>query len=254
MATQIGAQMFTVQDYCKRPSDIARTCQQLKKIGYGAVQASALGPIDTAELKKILDGEGLICASTHMSLEELNDTDKCLSYHQTLDCHYTALGGFHSDRTEDWSQFAKDFTDVARKLADGGLHVGYHNHSHEWALLDTSRPINILTEQCGPEVYFEIDTYWVAHAGADPSAWINVIAALGPGRIPSVHLKDIQISAERQQKMSEVGAGNLNWPAILAACRNASVQWYLVERDAGDLDPFESLKISLDNLRAMGLE
>ena len=53
--------------------------------------------------------------------------------------------------------------------------------------------------------------------------------------------------------MCEVGSGNLNWPRILDACRRAGVEWYLVERDSGDLDPFDSLKVSLDNLRAMGL-
>ena len=57
----------------------------------------------------------------------------------------------------------------------------------------------------------------------------------------------------KQQKMCEIGSGNLNWPRILDSCKKAKVEWYLVERDHGDLDPFESLRISLENMRAMGL-
>ena len=57
-----------------------------------------------------------------------------------------------------------------------------------------------------------------------------------------------------EQIMAEVGEGNLDWPGILAAAKNAGVQWYIVEQDTCQRDPFESLKISLDNLKAMGLE
>jgi hypothetical protein len=53
--------------------------------------------------------------------------------------------------------------------------------------------------------------------------------------------------------MCEVGSGNLNWPAINAASSSAGVEWYLVERDSGDLDPFESLEISVRQMREMGL-
>jgi len=49
-----------------------------------------------------------------------------------------------------------------------------------------------------------------------------------------------------------VGAGNLNWPRILQACQTAGVQCLAIERDHGDLDPFESLRISRENLLAMG--
>jgi sugar phosphate isomerase/epimerase len=56
------------------------------------------------------------------------------------------------------------------------------------------------------------------------------------------------------QTMAEVGEGNLNWSTILPACRAAGVQWYAVEQDVCQRDPFESLKISYNNLKAMGLE
>ena len=99
----------------------------------------------------------------------------------------------------------------------------------------------------------ELDTYWVQHGGADPAAWIRRLK----GRMPVVHLKDMTVSAEGwnvKQLMAEVGEGNLNWPAILDACHAAGVRWYAVEQDICPRDPFESLKISYENLRKMGLE
>jgi len=53
--------------------------------------------------------------------------------------------------------------------------------------------------------------------------------------------------------MAEVGEGNLNWPRIVAACKKAGVEWYIVEQDTCERDPFESLAISLRNIKAMGI-
>jgi hypothetical protein len=55
------------------------------------------------------------------------------------------------------------------------------------------------------------------------------------------------------QIMAEVGEGNLNWETILKACETAEVEWYAVEQDICQRDPFESLAISYNNLHAMGL-
>ncbi len=95
----------------------------------------------------------------------------------------------------------------------------------------------------------EIDIYWVQHGGSDPAAWIEKVSQ----RMPVVHLKDMVI-LDNTQTMAEVGEGNLNWKRILSACKQADVEWYAVEQDVCQRDPFESLKISYDNLRAMGVE
>lgn len=262
MATQIGAQLFTLRDHCKTVADFTKTCARLKDMGFGAVQVSAVGIEDPAEIKKVLDDHGLVCAATHYSLDNLKDSAKALDYHRTLDCELTAIGGFgHGGRSkEEWSAFAKQYSDISKSLAPEGLRVGYHNHSHELApfgLADhpekidpCETPMQLIFDECDDAVWFEIDVYWIAHGGADPALWIEKCN----GRIPAIHVKDMTITPDREQKMCEVGAGNLNWPTILTACKRAGVKWYLIERDRGDLDPFDSLKISLENLRSWGLE
>ncbi len=69
-----------------------------------------------------------------------------------------------------------------------------------------------------------------------------------------IHLKDMAVLADRSQRLAEVGEGNLNWPPLLEACREAGVVWYLVEQDnCYESDPFDCLHTSLKNLRAMDL-
>jgi sugar phosphate isomerase/epimerase len=73
------------------------------------------------------------------------------------------------------------------------------------------------------------------------------------GRADLLHVKDMAIKA-REQLFAEVGEGNLNWPAIMAAAADAGTQWYIVEQDTCQRDPFEALAISFKNLQGMGLK
>jgi sugar phosphate isomerase/epimerase len=96
----------------------------------------------------------------------------------------------------------------------------------------------------------ELDVYWIQAGGGDPADWIRRCA----GRQPLLHLKDMTVGPGREPRMAEIGEGNLNWPAILAAAAESGVEWYLVEQDhCYGRDPFESLAISYRNLRGMGL-
>ncbi|MDA0989784.1 MAG: sugar phosphate isomerase/epimerase [Verrucomicrobia bacterium] len=252
-STLIGAQMYTLRDHCKTPGDIAASCARVKAMGYDGIQASALGPIEPAELKRILDGEGLACAATHTNPDRLrNETRQVIEEHQLWNCRYTAIGGFFPGADTAWNRdlwltFAQGFNDTAATLKGSDLYLGYHNHSHELAPIEDQTPLDLLVRELDPAIWFEIDTYWIAHGGGDPAAWIDRVA----GRIPCVHVKDLTITRGREHKMCEVGDGNLNWPRILTACASAGVDWYLVERDSGDMDPFESLARSHDNLRQM---
>ena len=245
----IGAQMYTLRDHCKTPADIARSCARVKAMGYDGIQASALGPIEPTELKRILDGEGLHCAATHTGLDAMRSSpQKVIADHQILGCHYTAIGGYFP--REEWTRalweaFVVDYNAVAAGFAGSGVSIGYHNHSHELASAQGVLPLQLLVDTLSPSVWMEIDTFWITHGGGDPAAWIDKVA----GRIPCVHFKDMMINPKREQKMCEIGSGNLNWPRIIESCRQAGVQWYLVERDSGELDPFDSLKISVENMR-----
>jgi hypothetical protein len=48
--------------------------------------------------------------------------------------------------------------------------------------------------------------------------------------------------------------GNLHWPEIFKASEVAGVKWYLVERDSGPTEAFDSLRISYENLKKAGFK
>ncbi len=255
----IAAQMYTLRDHCKTQEDLARACQKVADMGFKGIQGSAgaFGTISAADFKKILDDTGLTCVATHKSLDALRDTQAICDYHEGIGCSLTALGGFHGEGRDQWTAFARDFDQIAQACGERGLQVGYHNHSHEFApfgladdpasIRPDATPLQVMLDHA-PHVWFELDTYWVAMGGGDPAQWIRRCK----GRAAAIHVKDMTVTPKREHKMCEVGLGNLNWKAILEACEDAGVEHLIIERDAGDLDPFDSLRISRESLIEMG--
>jgi sugar phosphate isomerase/epimerase len=244
--------LYTVREFTQTAEDFAASMKKLRDIGYEAVQVSAVGPIDKAEIRKILDDHGMVCAATHVGFDDMaNDFDRVVADHQTLGCVFPAIGGMPGEyrNADGFHRFAKDASDVARKFKEHGMTFGYHNHSFELERFGGVPGLQTLMDESDPAVTFEIDTYWIQHGGGCPATWVRKAA----GRIPLLHLKDMCV-LDGKPAMAEVGEGNLDWPAILAAAKEAGTQWYLIEQDVCQRDPFESLKISFENLKAMGVE
>ena len=253
MASAIAAQLYTVRDFTQTPDGVVETLKKVAAAGYEAVQLSALAPMDPRELRNICDGEGLAICSTHIDYGQMRDEpEKVIEEHHILGCKYPAIGGMPSEyrNAQDFVGFAKDASEVVARLAEAGLIFGYHNHNWELEKFGGRTVLQIFFEESDPRYFtFELDTYWVQAGGGSPVDWINKLK----GRMPLLHLKDMTMRGG-QQIMAEIGEGNLDWPGILAAAKDAGVVWYIVEQDTCERDPFESLKISLENLKAMGLQ
>lgn len=253
--TMIAAQMYTVREFTKTPEDIAKSIKKVKAIGYDAMQVSGFGPIAPKELRKIADDNGVEICATHTGFDRMRDeTQAVIDDHHILGCKYPAIGGLPQPYREagepGYKKFAQEATEVGRKFAAAGLTFGYHNHNFEFQKFGNRTALQLILEETDPQaVQLEIDVYWVQAGGADPAEWIRK----AKGRIDLIHVKDMAIEG-REQKFAEVGEGNLNWAAILEAGRESGTRWYIVEQDRTyDRDPFDSLKISFNNLKAMGL-
>lgn len=249
----IAAQMFTLREFTQTKHGMAEALRKVKELGYEAVQLSAHGPIDPKDIRKILDETGLTVVVTHTPWERIkNDTDAVIAEHKLWNCKYVGVGAMPEEyrNLEGYYQFAREVNEVAKRLADQGLKFGYHNHSFEFEKFNGKTGMEILCDETDPElVSIIVDTYWIQHGGGDPAQWILNLK----DRVEIVHLKDMVIQDGRQM-FAEVGEGNMNWPRILEACAKAGTEWYVVEQDICQRDPFESLGISLRNLHQLGLK
>lgn len=253
---KLSAQLYTVRDSTKTLDGFTESMKKISNIGYTAVQVSAIGgDIPFEDVKRVADDLGMKICITHIPYDRLwNDIDSVIAQHQLWDCQHVAIGSMPRHYVENGidglRQFAQEASAVGEKLYNAGLTFSYHNHSFEFIRVGAQSGLEILYAESDPRyLQAEIDTYWIQFGGADPAEWIRRMT----NRMPAVHLKDMVILRGHEQAMAEVGEGNMNWPNILAACAEANVEWYCVEQDICQRDPFESLKISYDNLVAMGI-
>lgn len=250
----VAAQLYSVREYTQTLEGVAASLQKVAAIGYKAVQISGFGPVDAREVAKLVEDNGLTVASTHVGWDRFTqDLDKLIEEHLLWKCSHPAVGSLPREyhNLEGLKRFVDELAPIVAKLASVGMDFSYHNHNHELARYEGVTWLERLFDATPADMLkFELDTYWIQAGGGDPVWWIRKCA----GREPLLHLKDMIVTPEREQRFAEIGEGNLNWPAILQAAAESGVEWYFVEQDRSyGRDPFESLAISYRNLVRMGL-
>ncbi|HEY5792434.1 MAG TPA: sugar phosphate isomerase/epimerase [Chthoniobacterales bacterium] len=248
--SQIACQLFTLRDFLKTPADIAATLKKVRAIGYEAVQVSGMGPIPEAELVAICQGEGLtICGTHEPAVRILDETPAVVERLHKLGCIHTAYpfpSGVNFEDPQSVQTLIEKLNAAGQVLHEAGLSLSYHNHGHEFRHLNGKPILQKIYEETDPRyLKAELDTYWVQFGGGDPVAWCRQFA----GRLPWLHCKDYGISKKYEPVFTEVGYGNLNWPAILAAAEEGGCGWFIVEQDVCPGDPFDSIRKSFEYLK-----
>lgn len=248
MRDKLAAQLYTLRAECQR--DFPGVLRACKDMGWAGVQISGLHGWDPREIAAVLWETGLGVAGMHVGLDRLQHdlaavlAEAELFGTQDLVCPSVPAPLRHA---EGLRQVRAALNAVAAQVAPRGYRVSYHNHAFEFALqVDGKGGLEYMLEPV-PEnrVLAEIDIYWVRKGGADPLRFMAPYA----GRMPIIHLKDM--TADDEATFAEVGTGVIDFPPILAWCKEAGVQWLAVEQDQCKGDPLESLRISLHNLWGM---
>ena len=244
----IGAQLYTVREFTQTEKDFEQTIKKIADIGYRYVQISGAGPIPPKRFAEICASYDVKPVITHTAPNLIKDsTDEVIENHRIMGAKYVGVGmmpGEYHEGAEGTKKFIVDFLPAAKKIRDAGLLFMYHNHAFEFEKVAGKLRMELLSDGFAPELMgFTLDTYWVQAGGGDPAQWLERLN----GRVEVIHIKDMKI-VEGKQRGCEIKEGNLNWPAIYAACEKAGVKYAMVEQDNsyGD-DPFDCLKLSFEN-------
>ena len=132
---QIGAQFYTLREFCRTPEGIAECLKRIADIGYPTVQISGTCPFDPIWLKQELDKNGLTCVLTHTPPGELQkDPVQVARNHSAFGCDLVGLGyyGFKEEKGETVENFLQTYNPVVEALTRQGKIFMYHNHAHEF--------------------------------------------------------------------------------------------------------------------------
>ena len=278
---KIGVQMMMLKNHVKDHGAFA-ILKRLADIGFGSVEISQIPmtPDTVNEIARARDALGVQVAAISATVTEqpgVNEPldtnfDKIVDDCRTLHTSNIRIGMMpHAAMrsAEALTTFCDQLNEQARRLADEGIQLYYHNHHIEFAkrngvyILDQIR-------NAAPNLRFEIDVHWVQRGGEHPQSVLKAYA----GIVDLVHLKDYRIAALPEEafdalargeletwraawtnvvEFAEVGEGNLDWPDIIDTAIASGAEHLLIEQDQQyGRDPFDCLNISYDNLCGLG--
>lgn len=242
---KISVQCYTLRNEFEK--DVEGTFKKLKEIGLNYVELAGLYGHPPAQIKAILDANGLKASGTHVGLDRFqNDFNGLVKECQTLGIKDVILPWIGEDSYKDgWEKFAQSLTPVVEKCEKAGLRFAYHNHAFEFKFQGDQPGMDVFYQAADPSVHAQLDLYWCYTGGQDPAAYVRKLK----GRIVSVHLKDGKGEDKPQYSPAE---GVLKWDEILAACESSGVEVGAIEYDECVGSPFDAVAASLDFFRKKG--
>ena len=277
---KIGVQMSMIKDKVKEQG-VYETMHKISELGYRCVEISQveMSPENVAAFKKAGEDFGIVVSSISAALEPMfpgmpgetltSDFDKIVADCKTLDCKFVRIGMLPitcMGSKDKVMEFVAKCDVMAERLADHGIELYYHNHHVEFTKYDGQFLLDIIKDNT-KKIGFELDCHWIHRGGEDPVRFIKKYK----GRVTLLHLKDYRIARmdlegfdfsdmpgfmrkfEGIVQFAEVGEGSLDMKAIIEAGLESGSEYFLVEQDTCyDRDPFDSLRISAENLRKLG--
>jgi len=180
-----GLQLYSVRDVTK--VDMDKALREVAAMGYEFVEFAGFFDIPAEEIKAMLDKYSLKAYATHTNVALAQDDvlEETIAYHKTIGCKNLIFPGADLKTGAKIDAFVKWVNKLQPRLAEEGIELHYHNHSHEFQPNEDGRYIHYELEK-KTNLKFEIDTFWAFNADRDPIALLERLK----DRISVIHLKD----------------------------------------------------------------
>lgn len=244
MSFELSLQLYTVRSHTQR--DLEGALRRLAAIGYEFVEFAGLCGHPPEAVADMLHKNGIRASGAHVSYEEATGAlaTACEQYGllgvPELTVPYLPEEVRRS--REGWHRVAEALENCAAQAQERGFAFSYHNHAFEFDPVDETCGFDILVANTSA-LQFQVDVFWVAKGGRNPVECLRSLQ----GRVRSVHLKDLR----RDGEDVEWGLGTLDHLEILGCCRQVGVGTLVLELDTPKMEPLESARVCLQNLREM---
>ena len=252
----IALELYSVRDEFAR--DAKGTLRAVADMGYEGVEFAGPPKCKAEELRSFLDEYGLVCCGWHTPFElvQVGEFKNTIALNKTVGNRNIIVPGvpeeFRRSRA-DWLKLAEFFNELAKKLADHDMRIGYHNHQIEFTMLDGELPWDTFFSNTDKKVIMQLDTGNALCGGGD---CVSILERY-PGRAVTVHLKPYSTKLGKEDPYAGfaplIGDDDVPWKEVFQLCESiGGTEWYIVEYESDAFPPMEAVKRCLDRLRAMG--
>jgi sugar phosphate isomerase/epimerase len=243
---KVGVQLYSVRDLCGK--DLAGTVAAIGKMGYKGVEFAGYYGKSAADLRKMLDDNGLVCCGTHTGFDTLTGDNlaKTMEFNKTLGNPFLIVPGMAAKTKQDWLDKAKQFNEISDKVRPQGFWVGYHNHSAEFKPLEGGeKPWDLFFGNTKKDVVMQFD---IGNAMGGNGKAVDYLKQY-PGRALTVHCKPWS----SKDNKAVIGEDEIPWKEIFELCETTgNTQWYIVEYEVGGVPPLDAVERCLAGMKKLG--
>lgn len=177
---KLGIGMYTVHKAVRK--DMLGTFRLLADMGYDGIEFyGETCDFEIERTREALDRSGLRLTSWHIEWRNLQEetVDGTIEYLKRIGCKIAVvpcLGGkwnvahdASQECEEVWLKYIRSMNGLVEKLEQNGIHMGYHNHEHEFMLKYDGRSVfDLLWQKLDPRIIMELDTGNCIEGGENP--------------------------------------------------------------------------------------
>jgi len=241
----VGVQLYSVRELCAK--DLAGTVASVAKIGFKGVEFAGYYGKGAADLRKMLDDNGLVCCGTHTAFETLTGENlaKTMEFNKTLGNPFLIVPHIAPKTKQEWLEKAKQFNEISDKVRPADFWVGYHNHAAEFNPIEGEKPWDLFFGNTKKDVVMQFDTGNAMGGGGKAVDYLKQY----PGRSLTIHCKPWS----SKDKKAVIGEDELPWNEILGICETTgNTQWYIVEYEVAGVPPLEAIEKCLAGMKKLG--
>jgi len=235
----VGLQLYSLRAEFTR--NVPATLDKVKSYGIRDVELASTYNFTPSKFKEMLDERGFNPVSIHFPYERYAADPEALARDaKTLGVRYACCAWIpHKDAFDEAEcRAAADvFNKAGAAMAKQGIRFFYHAHGFEFEPHGDGTLLDLLMKETKPEwVAFQMDVLWIVYPGQDPVKLLEKYK----GRWELMHLKDLKKGVATGSRSGNtdvsnnvvLGAGQMDWPAILAASKKAGIKYYFIEDES----------------------
>lgn len=234
----IGLQLYSLRaDFS---NNVASTLAKVRGYGFTSVELAGTYNFTPQKFKEMLDANGLKPVSGHFPYDRYKaDVEGIAKDAKALGLEYAGCAWIPHEGDFDEKECREAiavFNRAGAALAKHGLKFFYHTHGYEFQPHGHGTLFDLLMAETKPEfVRYEMDVFWIAHPGQDP---VKILQKYG-ARFELMHVKDMKkglkgdLTGHTDVSNDVVlGAGQMDWPAILRESAKQGVKQYFIEDES----------------------
>jgi sugar phosphate isomerase/epimerase len=251
-----GLQLYSLRNQFGQ--DTVGTMDKVKAFGITYVELAGTYHLSTGQFKVQLDAHGLKAVSAHYGYDQFRtNLDWIISDAKILGLKYVGCAWIpHGEPFDEKTgrEAIAVFNHAGEVLARHGLKFFYHTHGYEFQPYQDGTLFDLMMTGTNPKyVSFQMDIFWIAHAGQDP---VKLLEKYGK-RWQLMHLKGMKESTPtglltgHSDVNNDVpaGQGKIPFPPLLRAAQKAGVQWYFIEDESSQSE--QQIPLSLHYLETL---